>query len=194
MNCRSVAEQVCTTAARPLPPTSRTSEPTRKIASASPAAAVKRGFTPPLSALGPVTLHHSNGWASTRDGALRMEECGAAPSVGPRSPRARAPPSARPRTPAPERRPPSGDQTPVRAAALHANRLVDAEGGCVLRPDEEADRRHTLEQKPAEVAHPPLGELAVAHRRVNPHLLDLHGRRRPRRRLGLEQDRPVVDP
>src|SRR5919197_113327 len=44
MNCRSVAEQVCTTAAWPLPPKSR-NEPATKIARASPAAAEKRGFT-----------------------------------------------------------------------------------------------------------------------------------------------------
>src|SRR6185503_17712473 len=74
MNWRSVAEQVCATAARPFPPRSRTREPMTTIAMASPAAAVKRGLTSssggrhsiPLlgrarledqTAIRPVTLH-----------------------------------------------------------------------------------------------------------------------------------------
>ena len=48
MNWRSVAEHVCETAARPFPPSRRTSEPVAKIATANPAAAVKRGFTLPV--------------------------------------------------------------------------------------------------------------------------------------------------
>src|ERR671924_1218844 len=48
MNCRSVAEQVWTIAAWPLPPKRSTNEPTAKIARASPAAAEKRGFTAPI--------------------------------------------------------------------------------------------------------------------------------------------------
>ena len=61
-NWRSVAEHVWTTAARPFPPTRKTSDPMAKIANASPAAAVKRGFTSPLSAGRRELLHHPFGW------------------------------------------------------------------------------------------------------------------------------------
>jgi hypothetical protein len=56
-----VAEHVCTTAARPWPPTKRTSDPMAKIATASPAAAVKRGFTILSSAGARVRLYHPFG-------------------------------------------------------------------------------------------------------------------------------------
>src|SRR6266511_3289928 len=65
MNCRSVAEHVWMTAARPFPPTRRTSEPMTKIATASPAAAVKRGFTPLVSAAPRGMLHHPFGCVSS---------------------------------------------------------------------------------------------------------------------------------
>src|SRR6266511_3527074 len=50
------------TAARLFPPMKRTSAPMAKIATASPAAAVKRGFTPPVSACSRGMLHHPFGW------------------------------------------------------------------------------------------------------------------------------------
>src|SRR6266550_9304358 len=49
-NCRSVAEQVWSTAALLFPPMRRAEELTATIATASPAAAVMRGFTFPSSA------------------------------------------------------------------------------------------------------------------------------------------------
>src|SRR5207244_8744659 len=54
--------------------------------------------------------------------------------------------------------------------------------------------RHPLEQAPAEVAQAPFGVAEVARLRVDPHLLQLHGARRPRRGLGLEEDRAVLLP
>jgi hypothetical protein len=48
-NCRSVAEQVWLTAALLFPPMRRTEELTATSATASPAAAVMRGFTLPSS-------------------------------------------------------------------------------------------------------------------------------------------------
>src|SRR5207245_7312662 len=64
----------------------------------------------------------------------------------------------------------------------------------VLRSDEETDRRRAHEQRPAEVAHPALGVAAVPPRRVDPDLLDLDRRGRPRRRLRLEEDDAVLLP
>ena len=66
--------------------------------------------------------------------------------------------------------------------------------GRVLGADEEADRRHALEQQPEQVAQPALRVARAARLRVGPDLLQLHGRRRPRRRLGLEEDHAVLDP
>ena len=58
----------------------------------------------------------------------------------------------------------------------------------------ETDARNTLEQQPHEVAEPALRVSLSAHLRVDPDLLELDGTRRPRRRLRLEEDRPVLDP
>src|SRR5512133_189465 len=63
-NCRSVAEQVWRTAALLFPPTRRAEELTATIATASPAAAVMRGFTLPSSAPLRVRLHHPFGCGS----------------------------------------------------------------------------------------------------------------------------------
>jgi hypothetical protein len=60
-NCRSVAEQVWLTAALLFPPMRRTEELTATSATASPAAAVMRGFTLPYSAPLQVRLHHPFG-------------------------------------------------------------------------------------------------------------------------------------
>ena len=88
----------------------------------------------------------------------------------------------------------SEDQGAVRDRAPHPDRLVDADRRLVLRPDEQADPRNTLEQPPAQVAHRPSRVSTVSRRRVDPDLLKLDRLRRPGRRLGLEQDRPVLDP
>src|SRR3954468_18627602 len=77
---------------------------------------------------------------------------------------------------------------------MHPDVLVDADRRRVLGADEQADGRHSLEQEAAEVAHSPLGITAAADDRIDPDLLQLHGRGRPRRRLRLEQDPPLVDP
>src|SRR4051812_43552558 len=98
MNWRSVAEHVCETAARPLPPKRRTREPMATSATASPAAAVKRGFTDMLF----------GGWAAKK---LHLSEDGLE------------------------------DQAAVRAMPLHADALVDPDGGGVFGPDEQTDRR-----------------------------------------------------
>src|SRR6266536_4057719 len=140
------------TAARLFPPKKRTSEPMAKIAKASPAAAVKRGFTFPFLGAPP-------GEAPSPIRVGRLE-----------------------------------DQAAVGAVALHPDRLVDADRRRVLRPDEETDGRHLFEQEPAEVAHTALCIALVARRRIDPDLLNLRGRRCPRRCLGLEQDHAALDP
>src|SRR5712692_1921416 len=88
----------------------------------------------------------------------------------------------------------SEDQAAVDDRPAHADRLVHADRRSVLGADEEADGGRALEQDPAEVAHPALPVAAAAHRRVDPHLLELDGRRRPRGGLGLEEDRPALLP
>src|SRR2546422_230103 len=140
------------TAALLFPPTRRTREPVTKIATASPAAAVMRGFTPPSSALRRVTLHHPFGWAK------------------------------------------SEDERAIRPGAQHSDCLVDPDRRPVLRPDEEADRWHLLQQQPAEIPHPALGVALVPRRRVDPHLLHLDGAGGPGGCLCLEEDRAALDP
>ena len=71
MNCRSVALQVCETAARPFPPRRSTSAPVATIARTSPAAAEKRGFTPRSSAAPAASLHHPFGVDSEDQAAIR---------------------------------------------------------------------------------------------------------------------------
>src|SRR5438132_382406 len=88
----------------------------------------------------------------------------------------------------------SEDERPVRDRLPHPDRLVHADRRGVLGANEQAHHRHELEQEPAEIAHPALRVPVTPHLRVHPDLLELHGRRRPRRRLGLEQDRAVVPP
>src|SRR5205807_9461747 len=46
----------------------------------------------------------------------------------------------------------------------------------------------------AQVTHPPRPVALVAHGRIDPDLLQLHGLRRPCGGLGLEQDRLSVEP
>src|SRR2546425_1435072 len=140
------------TAALLFPPTRRTREPVTKIATASPAAAVMRGFTPPSSALRRVTLHHPFGWAK------------------------------------------SEDERAIRPGAQHSDCLVDPDRRRVLRPDEEADRWHLLQQQPAEIPHPALGVALVPRRRGDPHLLHLDRARGPGGRLCLVEDRGALDP
>src|SRR6476469_2253214 len=133
-NCRSVAEQVWFTAALPFPPGRRTRNPVTKIATASPAAAVMRGFTPPLSARPEVSLHHPFGWVG--------------PYVAMRTRRVAGRPSGRSRGARRGRRRTSEEQRAVVPMALHPDGLVDVDRGGVLRPHEEADGRHPLEQEP----------------------------------------------
>src|SRR5689334_21150420 len=71
MNCRSVAEHVCDTAARPFPPRRSTTAPVAKIAKASPAAAEKRGFTALASVSPPASLHTPFGVDSEDQAAIR---------------------------------------------------------------------------------------------------------------------------
>src|SRR5262249_18511080 len=88
----------------------------------------------------------------------------------------------------------SEDQAAVRAVPLHADSLVDPDRRRVLRTHEQAHRRDALQKQTAEVAHAAFGIALVPLRRVDPDLLHLHGRRRPRRRLRLEPNRAVLDP
>src|SRR5205814_234152 len=112
MNCRSVAEHVCATAARLLPPRKRTSEAMATIATASPAAAVKRGFTVPVSAAQPPTLHTPFGYA--RFARKR------APGLGLRLFRSLE------------------DEASVGAVLLHPDPLIDPDCRGVLGADEQA--------------------------------------------------------
>src|SRR6266545_4304885 len=178
MNCRSVAEHVWMTAARLFPPTKRTSAPMAKIATASPAAAVKRGFTPPVSACSRGMLHHPFGWEAGGEPHSR-ELCAA---------RARATGRARCGRGA------SKDEAAVGAAPLHADCLVDSNCRRVLRTHEETDRRHLCQQQAAEVTHPALRVALVSRGRIDPYLLHLHRGGRPGRGLGLEEDRAALDP
>src|SRR5689334_13322715 len=155
MNCRSVAEQVCETAARPFPPRRRTSAPVANSAKASPAAAEKRGFTHLSSDGFTASLITLSGLTP------RLESCLSADFW-------------------------LKDQAAVRAVALHADSLVDADRGGVLGPDEQADGGDVAEEQSAEVTHPTLGKPLVPLRRVDPDLLHLHGRWRPRRGFRLE--------
>src|SRR5207247_3074698 len=68
------------------------------------------------------------------------------------------------------------------------------DGGFVLGPDEEAHSRSAFEQAPAEIAQPARRVAPLPHLGIDPHLLELNRARRPRGGLGLEQDRPVLDP
>ena len=77
---------------------------------------------------------------------------------------------------------------------LHADRLVQPNRGHVLGANEEADGRNPLEQPPAEVAKTARTVPLSPSRRVDPHLLELDRRGRPRGRLGLEEDDAVLDP
>src|SRR5580765_6589326 len=86
------------------------------------------------------------------------------------------------------------DEAAIRDRVAHADVLVDADRRRVLGADEQADRRHALQEQAAEVAHSPLGVTKASHARVDPDLLELHGRRRPGGRLGLEADRAVLQP
>ena len=85
-------------------------------------------------------------------------------------------------------------QRAVRDRPVHADRLVDADRRLVLAADEQADGRHALQQEAAEVAHATLPVPVAARARVDPDLLHLDRARRPRGRLGLEQDRAVLEP
>ena len=76
----------------------------------------------------------------------------------------------------------------------HADRLVEADRGLVLAADEQRHGRRALEQQPDQVAQRARRVPPAAGRRVDPHLLQLHGARRPGRGLGLEQDDAVLDP
>src|SRR5262249_48504867 len=75
----------------------------------------------------------------------------------------------------------SEDQAAVGAVPLHADSLVDPDRRRVLRTHEQAHRRDALQKQTAEVAHAAFGIALVPLRRVDPDLLHLHGRRRPRR-------------
>jgi hypothetical protein len=76
----------------------------------------------------------------------------------------------------------------------HADRLDRTDRRIVLGTDEEANGRDAFEEEPAQIGEPARTVAAAAHLRVYPHLLELHGVRRPRRCLGLEENHPVLDP
>jgi DeoD family purine-nucleoside phosphorylase len=77
---------------------------------------------------------------------------------------------------------------------LHPDRLVEPNRSIVLGADEETDRRNTLEEEAAEIREAPGAVPPAPHVGIDPHLLELHRRGRPRGCLGLEEDRPVLDP
>ena len=76
----------------------------------------------------------------------------------------------------------------------HPDCLVDANCGRVIAADEEANRRHALEEQPAEVTQAALRVPVPSGSRVDPDLLQLDCGGGPGRRFGLEQDRVVVGP
>src|SRR6266508_1965443 len=189
MNWRSVAEHVCTTAARPLPPSRSTNDPAKKIANARPAAAVRRGFTHLLSAPLRAGLYHPFGW---RGAQWRAEYPASTCAAQRHNQTSSASPTTR-LTGSVEKTA-LEDQRPIGAVPAHPDRLVDANGRCILRTDKEAHRRHPLEQEATQVAHPPLRVAPVPDGRIDPHLLDLDRRRSPRGCLRLEEDRVSFDP
>src|SRR6185436_16058960 len=77
---------------------------------------------------------------------------------------------------------------------LHPDRLVQADRRRVLGADEETHGRDDFEEFTAEVGESSRCVAEAAHRRIHPHLLELHRRGRPRRRLGLEEDDTVLLP
>src|SRR5262245_33225338 len=88
----------------------------------------------------------------------------------------------------------SENERPVGQLAGHPDRVVEAQRGRVLRPHEEADGRDVVEQQAAQVAESPARVTASPRLGIDPDLLELHRRRRPRRRLCLEEDHPLVEP
>src|SRR5206468_2468834 len=88
----------------------------------------------------------------------------------------------------------SEDERAVRDRPPHADPVVDAYRHVVLWPNEEADRRHALEERPAEIPHRALRIAAVPHLGIDPHLLQLHRGGRPGRRLRLEADHVLLHP
>src|SRR5918995_3977825 len=86
------------------------------------------------------------------------------------------------------------DHASVVEHVAHADAAVQRERGRVLRPHEQAHGRGPLEQEPAEVTQRSVRVAVLPGFRVHPHLLELNGGRRPRRRLRLEQDHPVFEP
>src|SRR5712691_5834113 len=83
MNCRSVAEQVWTTCACPVPPMSSTSTPRTMTAETSPAAADRRGFTLLVSALGSGRPDHPFGVDLPASPLGSSEDQGAVPALAP---------------------------------------------------------------------------------------------------------------
>ena len=93
-----------------------------------------------------------------------------------------------------EQAPHSEDQRAVGPMAPHPDPLVDPDGRRILRPDEQAHRRHRSSSN-RQRSRIPRCALPLAPRGwIDPHLLDLDGRRRPRRGLRLEPDRTVLAP
>src|SRR4029450_355619 len=88
----------------------------------------------------------------------------------------------------------SEENATVGARAPHSNLFVEAPRRAVLRAHEEAHRRRVIEEESAQVAKTARTVALVPRLRVNPHLLELDGAWRPGRRLGLEEDRPALDP
>src|SRR5262249_60781430 len=90
--------------------------------------------------------------------------------------------------------PASEDQAPVGHRMPHPDLLVDADRDSVVAADEEADRRHALEQQAAEIPESTLRVAPPPSLRVDPHLLQLDRAWRPGRGFGLEQDGSAFGP
>src|SRR5688572_602066 len=86
------------------------------------------------------------------------------------------------------------DHAAVVEHVAHADAAVQPERCRVLRPHEQAHGGGPLEQEPAEVTQRSVRVAVSPGFRVDPHLLELNGGRRPRRRLRLEQDHTVFEP
>src|SRR5207248_9655963 len=63
------------------------------------------------------------------------------------------------------------DQRSIRDRPTHPDPLINANRRRVLRPHEQADRRHLREQPATQIPHRPLRITAVAQLRIDPHLL-----------------------
>ncbi len=89
---------------------------------------------------------------------------------------------------------PLKQDAPVEPGSLHPDHLVEPDCSGIVGPDEQADPGDFAEEQPDQIVEPPAAVATVSDFRVDPHLLELNRLWRPRGRLGLEENRAVLDP